>query len=155
MTPSITQDVEAFLAEATIPLRLACYTPAGWPLVLSLWYLCREQRLFCATQETARVVSYLTRNPRCGFEVSSDAPPYCGVRGWGLATVDAEKGPEILKRLLVRYLGGCDNPLSERLLSRSDSEVALIIEPVRLFTWNYTERMRGSLAAVPEKRCPD
>ena len=100
-------------------------------------------------------MTYLTRQPRCGFEVASDTPPYCGVRGWGIATVDAEQGPEILRRLLERYLGGCDNPLSERLLSQSATEVALIIEPVRWFTWNYTERMRGSLATFQEKRCPD
>jgi hypothetical protein len=32
-TPS-NNDVEAYLAEAMIPLRLACITPMGWPLVL-------------------------------------------------------------------------------------------------------------------------
>jgi hypothetical protein len=37
MVTPITNDVEAFLTDVVIPLRLACITPMGWPLVLSLW----------------------------------------------------------------------------------------------------------------------
>ena len=151
----ITHDVQTYLEKAVIPLRLSCVTPSGWPTVLSLWYLYRDQQLYCATQETARVVSYLTSEPRCGFEVASDVPPYCGVRGQGLATIDADLGPDTLRQLLVRYLGGTENPLAERLLSRDRAEMAIIIKPVNLYSWNYAERMRGSITNETAKPCPE
>lgn len=148
-------DVQAYLEKAVIPLRLSCTTPTGWPVVLSLWYIYRDRQLYCATQQTAKVVSYLTRESRCGFEIASDVPPYCGVRGQGLATIDADLGPDTLRQLLVRYLGASDNPLSERLLSRSRTEVAIIIKPVNLYTWNYTKRMKDSITSDTAKPCPE
>lgn len=147
--------VDAYLAETRIPLRLSCVTEAGWPLVLSLWYLFEDGALYCATQETAKVVGYLREEPRCAFEVAADEPPYCGVRGRALASIEAARGPEILERLLQRYLGGIDNPLAEQLLSKKESEVAIRLEPQSRYVWNFGERMMDSLDEVEPKICPD
>jgi nitroimidazol reductase NimA-like FMN-containing flavoprotein (pyridoxamine 5'-phosphate oxidase superfamily) len=145
---------KAYLEEARIPLRLSCVTPSGWPMILSLWYVYREGRLFCATQKSAKVVSYLGDEPRCAFEVASDQPPYCGVRGQGRASLDEAMGPDVLRQLLVRYLGGTESPLAQRLLAQSHNEVAIVIEPVNMFSWNFTDRMRSSVATDAPKPCP-
>ena len=151
----ITNAVQTYLEKAVIPLRLSCATLNGWPIVLSLWYLYRDRQLFCATEETAKVVAYLTREPRCGFEIASDLPPYCGVRGQSLATIDVDLGTDTLRQLLLRYLGGTDNPLAERLLSRNRTEVAIIIGPVNLHTWDFSERMKDSVTTDTAKPCPE
>ena len=91
-----------YLAEAIIPLRLSCIRPDGWPLVLSLWFIPLDGHLYCATQKPAKVVTYLNLNPKCGFEVASDLPPYCGVRGLAEAEIIPAQGPEILALLLQR-----------------------------------------------------
>ena len=148
-------DVESYLAEARIPVRLSCVTQAGWPVVLSLWYLFEDGNLYCATQESAKVVGYLRAEARCAFEVAADEPPYCGVRGPALASIEAARGPEILERLLHRYLGGIDNPLAEQLLSKKESEVAIRLEPQSQYVWNFGERMIDSLADVSPKICPE
>jgi hypothetical protein len=150
-----TEGVRQYLEDIRVPLRLACATPSGWPMVLSLWYICRDGHFYCATQRTAKVVSYLRHDPRCGFEVASDSPPYCGVRGQGRATLDEGLGSEILQQLLLRYLDGTDNPLAMRLLARSDHEVAIVIKPVNVFKWNFTDRMKGSIEIVKARPCPD
>lgn len=142
-TPTVVQ----FLHEAVIPLRLSCLTPSGWPLVLSLWFLPENSRFYCATPHKARVVRYLRQNNRCAFEVAGDQPPYKGVRGQATATLDSQLGPEILTRLLYRYLGGIGSPLAQQLLARQEQEVAIILEPTNLFTWDFTARMRDSLPA--------
>lgn len=133
--------VEAHLLESVLPLRLACVTASGHPQVLSLWYLWRDGALWCATSPRARVVAGLAREPRCGFEVAADAPPYRGVRGRGHATLDRTRGGEILTALVDRYLGTRDTRFARWLLSRAADEVAIRIEPETLASWDFTRRM--------------
>lgn len=153
---NIAAGVENYLSEVRIPIRLACTTPSGWPVVVSLWYLYEGGQMYCATQQNAKTVSYLRENPQCGFEIAADTPPYCGVRGQGIARIDAGLGATILQRLLARYLGDTENPLAQQLMVRKQTEVAIAIEPVNIFTWNYTDRMKDSLPGQSiSKLCPE
>ena len=146
--------IEGFLTQTVIPLRLSCVDRAGWPVVLSLWFVYDQGRLLCATPASAKVVAHLRAEPRCAFEIAGDLPPYCGVRGRATATIDPDRGWAVLERLLVRYLGGTDNKLAQRLLARNVDEVALILTPSTLHTWNYTPRMADLAGAEPSKPCP-
>jgi len=150
----ITPDIEQYLKAVKIPLRLACTNSDGWPVVLSLWFEYDQGLLYCASHKQAKVISYLQDNPRCGFEIAADQPPYCGARGRGKVTLDENRGEEVLKRLLNRYVGNLDNPLAQKLLLRSDGEIAIVIKPVTLFSWNFTQRMKDSVKIV-DKPCPD
>jgi hypothetical protein len=117
--------------------------------------LYEEGRIYCATQESAKIVEYLLDTPRCGFEIAADSPPYCGIRGHAKARIDNSLGAGVLKKLLVRYLGNIESSLAQKLLTRSDSEVAIILEPSQIFTWDYSDRMRNlNLSADFDKRCP-
>jgi nitroimidazol reductase NimA-like FMN-containing flavoprotein (pyridoxamine 5'-phosphate oxidase superfamily) len=147
--------IERYLAETQIPLRLSCISASGWPVVLSLWYLLEEGDLYCATPQRSKVVTYLMGEPRCAFEVASDQPPYCGVRGRALAAIEPERGLEILERLLERYLGGTENALAQRLLSRPQPEVAIRLKPSSYHIWNFTDRMADSIPSGIQKPCPD
>ncbi len=147
--------VEKFFHGTKIPLRLSTNTSSGWPVVLSLWYLYEDGALYCATPQSAKVVDYLMQEPRCGFEVAADQPPYCGVRGRAVAVIEEDRGLEILERLLVRYLGGIESSLAKDLLNRPGSEVAIRLEPQSSYSWNFTNRMQDSLASQNAKVCPD
>jgi nitroimidazol reductase NimA-like FMN-containing flavoprotein (pyridoxamine 5'-phosphate oxidase superfamily) len=147
--------IEQYLKEIQIPLRLSCVSTSGWPVVLSLWYLYEDGHLFCATPQAARVVSYLKEESRCAFEVASDQPPYCGVRGRAMASIEEDRGVEILERLLVRYLGDVDNKLAVQLLSRKEPEVAIRLKPQSYYAWNFSDRMASSLRDGIQKYCPD
>ena len=133
--------IGAHLEQTVVPLRLASATPDGCPLVVSLWFLWRDGALWCATQRSSRVASCVAREPRCGFEVAGDAPPYRGVRGQGRAEIVAEPAEAILRALLRRYRGTEDDPLGRRLLSRLDGEVAIRIAPRWITSWDFTSRM--------------
>jgi hypothetical protein len=148
---------EEYLAKTRIPLRLSCTTESGWPFVLSLWYMYRGGFLYSATKNTAKVVGYLSSNPQCAFEIASDFPPYCGLRGQAIAEINPDLGPDILMALIDRYLGDRNNPLAIRLLKDLDSEVALVLRPVNLFKWNFSSRMEGistTMIDLHVKTCP-
>jgi hypothetical protein len=147
---------EDFLEKVRIPLRLACKTSSGWPVVISLWFLYQDNKLYCATQKSARVISYIQHDPRVGFEIAEDRPPYCGIRGQAEVQLDETIGFPILERLLVRYLGGTDNQLAENLLAKADNEVAIVLSPVQVFSWNFSRRMQDipQPEIIQPKVCP-
>jgi nitroimidazol reductase NimA-like FMN-containing flavoprotein (pyridoxamine 5'-phosphate oxidase superfamily) len=137
--------IEQFLNKSKIPIRLSLKSTSGWPTILSLWYIYNEGSIWCATKENALVIKYLKVNPRCAFEIAGDSPPYRGIRGQGKATLIKEKGIEVLKLLLNRYLGGIDSPLAKNLLDKAENEIAIKILPINIFKWDYTKRMKNSL----------
>jgi hypothetical protein len=151
------KQMSEFLQQMRIPLRLACTTKSGWPMVISLWYKYQDGNLYCATKRSSRIVSYLRNNPRCAFEIAADQPPYCGVRGQATASIDENTGAAILEGLILRYLGGMDNCLAKNLLNNRDEEVAIMLGPIRVFSWDFTDRMENvapSMLALSTKLCP-
>jgi len=148
-------EMEKYLDAVRIPVRLACNTTSDWPTVISLWFLHKDGLLYCATQKTAKIVNYLQNDPRCAFEIAEDQPPYCGIRGQARARIDETRGAEILEKLLVRYLGNTESNLASSLLANSDTEIAIILEPMRIFTWDFTDRMAEVQPhRYSEKVCP-
>lgn len=151
------KDYREYLKNSRIPIRLACRTKSGWPVVVSLWYIHLDGSLYLATKQDARVVSYLNENPECAFEISADIPPYCGIRGQALATIGREQGVEILGLLLDRYLGGRDNDLAKNLLANSANEVSIRLDPVNIYSWNFSSRMSSisaDMQILSTKTCP-
>ncbi|WP_280587836.1 pyridoxamine 5'-phosphate oxidase family protein [Halorubrum sp. Boch-26] len=132
--------VDEFLTDARVPVRLGCRTPADDPWIVSLWFSW-DGALHCATSADADLVAFLAHENHVSFEVSTNDPPYKGVRGRGRATVSPDEEKELLRSLLDRYLDGVDNPTGDRLLRPDREEVRIRIEPERLHTWDYSERM--------------
>lgn len=140
-----TEEDEKFLRDTKIPLRLSCLTGTGWPLIVSLWYLYTEGKLLCSTQKSSKLIQFLENDSRCAFEIAPETPPYRGIRGKGTVSLEEESARGILEKLILRYLGGKDSSLAQYLLSR-DNEVAIVITPEKLYTWDYSERMQDSVA---------
>jgi nitroimidazol reductase NimA-like FMN-containing flavoprotein (pyridoxamine 5'-phosphate oxidase superfamily) len=124
-----------------IPIRLACIKPNGMPSIVSLWYIQIDGKIYCATQKSAKIVSYLEKNPLCGFEIAGDNPPYKGTRGEGTVEI-LDKGEEILAILIQKYLGEKKSILSKFLRDNSKTEVAIQISPQKIFNYDYSKRMK-------------
>jgi nitroimidazol reductase NimA-like FMN-containing flavoprotein (pyridoxamine 5'-phosphate oxidase superfamily) len=135
------QQVDEFLVAVTVPIRLACTGADGFPRVVSLWFQYQEGGIHCVTHQDSKLVALLRREQRVGFEVSPNDPPYHGVRGQGMATLQPLGEADTLAVLLERYLGGLESGLAKWLLSRSHEEILVRIDPTRLFSWDYRERM--------------
>ncbi|MFB6295540.1 MAG: pyridoxamine 5'-phosphate oxidase family protein [Halobacteriales archaeon] len=137
------EEAAAFLDQTAVPVRLACRTPGGGLWMLSLWFRFAGGKLHCATGADADVVRYLEGDPDVAFEVSTNDPPYKGVRGRGTVTIDPDEDKELLRELIVRYLGDVDAPPGPQLLDASREEVAIRIDPDRVYSWDFTPRMSG------------
>ncbi len=133
--------VERFLAESVIPARIGVLTTNGVPLVLSLWFVHRDGAIWCACNKKARVIELLARNPRCGFEIAAETPPYRGVRGQGVAQLDIPGGAGVLAELLERYRIPGHSRLATMLLEEAVNEVAIRIEPEWMTSWDFSARM--------------
>jgi nitroimidazol reductase NimA-like FMN-containing flavoprotein (pyridoxamine 5'-phosphate oxidase superfamily) len=136
------QSLISYLEDNRIPIRLGCMTPSGFPCVVSLWFTIIDNKIYCATKKNAKIVKYLEENPRCGFEIAADKPPYRGVRGNGTCTIRHDSGKQILETLMTKYLPPKSLKLKEYLLSHADKEVALEITPNHVSYYDYTERMK-------------
>ena len=131
--------ITQFLTDTVIPIRLA--TAGSWPVVQSMWFRYHADALWCATRADALVVRRLQAQPRCGFEIARDDPPYAGVRGHGTAQILSDQGHEVLTELADRYLGPENQSLRDWLLSRADDEVAIAIGDLAVSTWDFSQRM--------------
>jgi nitroimidazol reductase NimA-like FMN-containing flavoprotein (pyridoxamine 5'-phosphate oxidase superfamily) len=157
MDSDLLGEVQKFLNANKIPVRLAFQTKSNWPIVISLWFLYQDGLLYCATQDSAKIVGHLQKDPRCAFEISGDYAPYCGVRGQARARVEKEIGAEILDKLIYRYLGGSENDLAQKLLAKRENEVAIVLEPIWIKTWDFSNRMKHIDIDIPDvenKICP-
>ena len=146
MTPNLKgpwhqAQIDAFLQESTFPLRLACVGEDGFPRVVSVWYSYDGQQFSCVSHRTSKLVSLLQRSNKVGFELAPNEPPYHGVRGQGLVSLDSDAEGAVLGQLLQRYLKDTSSPLAQWLLSRAEDEVLITIKPLRLYSWDYRERM--------------
>jgi nitroimidazol reductase NimA-like FMN-containing flavoprotein (pyridoxamine 5'-phosphate oxidase superfamily) len=148
--------VDEYLAAARVPVRLGCRTPSDHPWIVSLWFAWDPEAgsdggsgdpagaIRCATSASADLVEFVEHDDHVSFDVSTNDPPYKGVRGRGRATVVPDDDKRLLRSLLTKYLGGTDNATADRLLRPERDEVEIRIEPERLHAWDYSERMGTS-----------
>ena len=130
-----------FLRGFRAPLRVTVNEPDGHPTICSLWFVLEGRELVCATHRGAHVARRLREDPRCGFELATNEPPYRGVRGHGRAQLGTEGAAQVLGQLIDRYLGRRDSRLARWLLGRIEQEVVIRIAIERLTAWDYTDRM--------------
>ena len=133
--------IQTFLRNTEIPIRIACLNGRGAPLICSLWYLFDGEAIWCATQSSAKIAGFLRSEPVCGFEIAGDTMPYSGIRGQGRAEISVQRGGETLEKLIERYLHRTNSDFAARLLERRDSEVAIKIEPRWVTAWDFSARM--------------
>lgn len=136
------ENIKQMMDDSKKPIRIASIKPNGMPSIVSLWYVQMDGKIYCATQKSAKIVSYFQKNPLCGFEIAGDKPPYRGTRGEGKVKILDEKGEKILAILIQRYLGEKESKLSRFLQENSKTEVAIEISPQKIFYYDYSKRMK-------------
>ena len=84
-------EMERFLDAALMPVRVGCHHTGGGLWMLSLWYEYDDGRIRCATGSESDVARFLRADDAVSFEISTNRPPYMGVRGAGTATLSPDE----------------------------------------------------------------
>jgi len=134
-------EVENFLKEQTVPIRVGYPISEKKTWMISLWYQYESGELHCATQTEAKVVKNLRESGHCSFEVSTNRPPYKGVRGNGEVRLEEDDDKKTLRALIERYLGNTDSDLAKKLLADDREETRIRILPETVYSWDFTGRM--------------
>lgn len=135
--------VRSFLHEVTVPIRLAVRRPDGTPWIVALWFRHIDGQIECASEARTHLVRMLRADPVVGFDVSTNEIPYRGIRGSGTVSLAPDEDFVALRALIERYLGDAESPLAQRLLDDDRREARIRIDPDRIHSWDFTERMRG------------
>ncbi|MEH6588145.1 MAG: hypothetical protein V7720_16420 [Halioglobus sp.] len=135
---------ERWLEACQYPIRLACTAADGFPRVVSVWFLYQQGEFLSVSHRNSSLVKLLSASPKVGFEISPNEPPYHGVRGQGLVSLETEGVGDVLNAVIDRYLGNTNSSLAQWLLSRVEDEVLIRVAPQRFFSWDYRDRMEAS-----------
>lgn len=145
-------EIETFLRDTRIPLRLSLVSKAG-SLIVPVWFEYRGACFCACSPNDSLLVKALRENSEVAFDVSTNELPYQGVRGRGIARCTVASGKAELERLLDRYLGATDSVLAHWLLNRNGSEAVIEVEISWLTSWDFSGRMEG--IEKISKRFPD
>jgi nitroimidazol reductase NimA-like FMN-containing flavoprotein (pyridoxamine 5'-phosphate oxidase superfamily) len=135
-------ELETFLTESTIPIRIATSRGDGSRWIVPLWYRYRDGTIEGATGTNADISGFLRTDDEVAFDISTNHPPYRGVRGTGTTSLSPDENKNVLESLITRYLGGTESSLAEWLLDDSRNETRISIQPTELYTWDYSDRMQ-------------
>lgn len=133
-------EIASFFCSVRVPMRLAANGASGFPMVTPVWHLWADGEIWAASRPSSALVRRLRDDPRCAFEISCEQPPYKGVRGRGIAEIEAN-GEDVLKQLLGRFMGAAAPNFQARLLEAAQDECAIRIRPSRLTSWDFGRRM--------------
>ena len=131
------EEIDKFIPDPQIPIRVCFIKSDRIPAVVSLWYVCNDGKIYCAVQKTAKIVAYIQKNSVCGFEIAADKPPYKGIRGEGSARILRNTGAYVLDLLIEKYLGEKESTLSKFLRDNSKTEVAIEITSRKISHYDF------------------
>ena len=134
-------EIASFLCNVHVPMRIAANGTSGFPMVTPVWHLWADGNIWAASRPSSALVRGLRGDPRCAFDISCEQPPYKGVRGRGIAEIEAN-GEYVLEQLLSRFMGATAPSFQARLLKAARDECAIRIRASGFTTWDVCRRMK-------------
>jgi nitroimidazol reductase NimA-like FMN-containing flavoprotein (pyridoxamine 5'-phosphate oxidase superfamily) len=143
MSPTDTMnaaEVDRFLQDSKIPLKLGTIDQHGDPVIHPLWFDYNNGKFYLITASNSKKLQNAMNKSRVYFCVDIETRPYKGVKGKGtLAKVnDLGKAVKLGQRIITKYMGDTDNPLGKFLLNRlkEGKETLVEITPSYFSVWD-------------------
>jgi len=138
-------EIQQFLADGKIPLRLATIGGDGSPVIYPVWYHYAKDRLYLFSRKNARKMEDIVRNNTVYFSIDTETFPNKGVKGKGTAKMisDPSEGVPVVERMLEKYLGDTKSSYRKAMIEsvRKGSAVVVEIRPHYYTVWDYAESL--------------
>jgi PPOX class probable F420-dependent enzyme len=138
-------EVRAFLDEERV-MTCATQGPRGFPHLMPLWYVVRDDRLWAWTFAKSQKVRNLERDPRATLQVEAGRDQYHLLRGVMLETEVrlhretedvADLGLEIFRRYTATGDGDLAEDVRTMVLGQAAKRVGLEFVERRRATWDH------------------
>ena len=134
-------EIERYLADGKLLLRLGTVDGNGDPQIHPVWYHYANDRLYLMTRNGTRKAENIKRKSTVYFSIDTEAMPYSGLKGKGMARIVKETGKAlpIVEGIVTKYLGYTKSGLGKRMVdaARSGSEIVIEIIPSYYSVWDY------------------
>lgn len=134
-------EIESFLANGKLLLRLASKDERGDPVIHPIWFYFENGKLYIMTGSDSKKAKNISRSKRVYFSVDSDGEPYRGVKGKADATrvKDNSTAARLGGAIIKKYMGTLDNDYGRGLNDEITSGESVVLELAPLFysTWDY------------------
>jgi PPOX class probable F420-dependent enzyme len=142
-------EVRAFLAEERV-VTCASFGPHGWPHLMPLWYVVRDETLWSWTYAKSQKVRNLERDTRCTLQVEAGRDVYSELHGVMFeceATIhrDLDTVTGVGMELAGRYSGSePEAGMREAFERQAAKRVALEFHERRRATWDHRKLGSGT-----------
>jgi PPOX class probable F420-dependent enzyme len=118
--------------------------PRGWPHLMPLWYVVRDDEIWVWTYAKSQKVKNLERDARCTLLIET-GEEYQDLRGMMIEAEaqlvrDTDEVFEFGKELTIRYTDGIDSiegDAAAGLQAQAPKRVAIHFHPKRVATWDH------------------
>jgi len=136
-------EVDVFLANTKIPLRLGTVDSKGDPMIHPVWFHYMKGKVYLMSDKDTRKVRNIRAKRTVYFSVDTDATPNKGVKGKGTVVLitDIGKSVPVSEKIVAKYLGDLKSPMAKGMIDavRKGSEVLVEITPLYFSTWDYSK----------------
>lgn len=146
--PMTEDEVRNFLINSKKNIHISTLDEKGEPNIHPAWYYFDKEgnKIYIESGKASRKTRNLERNNLIYFCIDDDNIPYKGVRGKGTVRIseDTQYNTPIIEKILIRYLGTIDHPVSQLLLNvaRNGDAILLEITPKFYSTWDDAKGTR-------------
>jgi PPOX class probable F420-dependent enzyme len=123
---------------------VSSHGPRGWPHMMPLWYVLRDEEIWVWTYAKSQKVKNLERDPRATLLVETGVE-YGELRGVMIEAEaelvrDTDQIVKFGKELTIRYSEGIDSvegDAAAALVAQAPKRVAIHFRPQRVATWDH------------------
>jgi general stress protein 26 len=146
--PMTEDEVRDFLRLSKKNVHISTLDEKGEPNIHPTWYYFENDtdKIYIESGKASRKTRNILRNNVIYFCIDDDNIPYKGVRGKGTVRIseDMKFNIPIIEKILIKYLGSIDHPISQLLLNtaRKGDAILLEITPKFYSAWDDSKRSR-------------
>jgi general stress protein 26 len=138
-------EVRDFLVNSKKNVHISTLDEKEEPNIHPTWYYFNNNngKIYIESGKASRKTQSLRRNNIIYYCIDDGRIPYKGFRGKGTVRIseDIEYNMSIIEKIVVKYLGSIEHPMSQTIIGSIRNEDAIILEVTPKFyaTWDHSK----------------